>query len=323
MSRPLPLCRGTLLFIHLAVEFAPAIVSQELDATDRDHAAALIEFSSHFVNMTRTHRPASAIILDVGANDGQWTQSVQKLLRHRSVFGSRQAARNKTQLHLFEPQPRFATDLQRVVEGWPHATVHEAAAWTDDARNLTLHLSRLSVAASLLPIVAHHSGLPRYTQPNISVRAVNLATFLSTVLPDPPNASQKFVVFKLDVEAAEFELLPHLLVTGVLCRVYLLVLEWHLNALPPHERLAGLGLRLSLSTQLRTGCRSFAANAPVTVHEGAAMNNREQRVPGLWDVALQHNGTPIGPAFQPSRGVKKWQLARQTLERQQSPSGPE
>lgn len=86
--------------------------------------------------------------------------------------------------------------------------------------------------------------------------------------------------------------------------------RWHLNALPPEKRLAGLGLRLTLSELLRTGCAASHANAPITVHEGAPVNNWEQQVPGLWDVALLHNGTPV-PGEQSSRLVRAWGTARQ------------
>ena len=262
--------------------------------------------------MVESLQPARIMLLDVGANDGSWSKAV--LFRCANLMGGARA-RAMTELHVFEPQPRFVQDLAMMVRNWPFATVHNAAAWTNDARNLTFYLSRQSTSASLLPIVAKHAGQPRRGDAKISVRTVNLAAFLAARLPPRPNASKTLVALKLDVEAAEFDLLPHLLAAGVLCRVHLFVVEWHLNALAPEKRLAGLGLRLSLSSLLRTGCGARVRNEPITIHEGAPINNWEQQVPDLWDIALYHNGTPV-PGQPPSRLVRAWETSRQWLESQ-------
>ena len=56
------------------------------------------------------------------------------------------------------------------------------------------------------------------------------------------------------IEAAEYDVLPRLLVTGALCRVDFLLLEWHLNALKPGRRFAGFALRHTIDSLLRAGC---------------------------------------------------------------------
>merc|ERR1711965_508819 len=102
-------------------------------------------------------------LLDVGANDGSWTKSVLHATRKRL-----DNARESIEVHLFEPQPRFVESLDKVIEGWPNAKVHHAAAWKDDKENLTFFLSRASVSASLLPVVARHGGIPRFGKKNIT-----------------------------------------------------------------------------------------------------------------------------------------------------------
>lgn len=95
---------------------------------------------------------------------------------------------------------------------------------------------------------------------------------------------------EIDIEGAEYEVLPHLLLTGALCLVRYLVVEWHLNALPEPQRLAGLGLRLSLPMLLRAGCR----HAPPILYEddvldthtnqsaaARTINNHDVVIPGL------------------------------------------
>ena len=66
------------------------------------------------------------------------------------------------------------------------------------------------------------------------------------------------VLIKLDVEGAEYDLLPHLLVRGTLCLLDFLVIDWHLNSLPEARRLAGVGLRHSIGATVRGACRGRA-----------------------------------------------------------------
>jgi FkbM family methyltransferase len=249
-----------------------------------------------------------AIIFDVGANDGKWTQMVQALCC--KIKQTRSIAREQTEFHLFEPQPRFVTVLQDVVRGWPHATHHRAAVWKDGSRNLTFFLSRSSMSASLRAVNAHHMGVPKFGPAQMSVRSIDLAAFMAQRLPAAPDPAL-LTVLKLDVESAEYELLPHLLTHGILCRVRLLIVEWHLNALPPAERLNGLTLRLSLSSLLDKGC---GAMRPQVIHESSPVNNYEQIVPGLWNVLLHHNGTPIPGEQKSSRMVRLWDTARRRHE---------
>ena len=260
------------------------------------------------------------IILDVGANDGGWSQAVMKLARR--VEGEK--ARRTIEFHLFEPQPKFhgqGGSLDMATKGWD-AFIHEAAAWNDDTKNLTFFLARTSVSASLNAVNSWHSGIPRRGPSNISVRTVNLASYMKRVLPPIPMANETLVVLKLDVESAEYELLPYLIATGSLCRVHALLIEWHLNSRPAADRLSALGLRLSLSAQVRHACKRLYPSkprfptriqAPYVIHEGAPINNWEQQVPGLWDVALHHNGTPV-PGERPSRLVALWAKTRHAYE---------
>ena len=287
--------------------------SADQDAIDWNHLECYRIFEGHFNSLVKAHRPRRAVVFDVGANDGQWTKWVDKLVR----FGAHRAHHHPplpAEYHLFEPQPRFAPELETLRQSLsPRSTLNRVAVWTDDRRNMTFYLSRSSISASLVPVVARHAGMPRRGDAKISVRTLDLAAFLKDRLPARPNASKTLAVLKLDVEAAEFELLPHLITSGALCRVHIFIIEWHLNALPPEKRLAALGLRMSVSTLLRTGCAATADSAPIMVHEGAPTNNWEQRVPGLWEVAQFHNGTPV-PGELPSRLVRRWDDSRREVE---------
>lgn len=92
-------------------------------------------------------------------------------------------------------------------------------------------------------------------------------------------------LLKLDVEGAEYNLLPHLLVRGALCQLDYLVIDWHLNSLPEARRFAGLGLRHSLGATAREACRGRALEIE---HEEFRPINFGKPVPGLLNETVRH-----------------------------------
>ena len=99
------------------------------------------------------------------------------------------------------------------------------------------------------------------------------------------------VFLKCDVEGAEYDLLPHLLMTGALCRVTHLYMEWHLNIVSPERRLAALALRTALEHMLKSGC----AQPPVWVEHD------ESRSAGLKIGGAPRGGLPPLHAPAPRR----------------------
>ena len=87
------------------------------------------------------------------------------------------------------------------------------------------------------------------------------------------------------IEAAEYDVLPRLLVTGALCRVDYLLLEWHLNALQPTRRFAGFALRHTIESLLRAGC----VTPPKLVYHDEYFTNNFGHVPKLEDMARRHS----------------------------------
>lgn len=80
--------------------------------------------------------------------------------------------------------------------------------------------------------------------------------------------------------------MPRLLTSGALCRCTHLLIEWHLNALPPSRRLGALAIRHALEPNLRAGCDEPPA---FVEHDEYSRNNFFEKVDGLWELALKHN----------------------------------
>ena len=207
-----------------------------------------------------------AAAFDIGANDGSFSNSLAKQV-------AKQAPHVKLALHIFEPQPQFAPRLQAIAQrkrgGNINCTFHPAVAGHREG-NMTLFLSKQSQAASTLRSQARRFGV----KSALVVRSVNLAELIIAqvrALQVPPKrrpaataaavaavaaaaTQQPPILLKMDIEGAEFSLLPHLLMAGALCSVTHLRTEWHLNSQPEAQRMSGVALRLGLHNILTQGC---------------------------------------------------------------------
>jgi hypothetical protein len=201
---------------------------------------------------------------------------------------------------LMDPQPRVRETLTTLAR-WLNNTLAAKPRWVQPQRFSADSATFMPVAAwtaeTRLPFFAsvrkedsQTSSLVRAAQHGDSarahVRAIDLAAFLRKTFD---GASLRLL--KLDVEAAEYELLPHLLVTGALCLATHLLLEWHLNSLPPSRRLRALAMRLSIDEHLEKGCGAANLKPPRVAHDEFELNNRFAVVTGLDQLIEQHNGT--------------------------------
>jgi len=110
-------------------------------------------------------------------------------------------------------------------------------------------LSANSETSSLSNRMAGRFG----SRKSINVTAVDLAAFVrrgASALPAP-----ELLFLKLDVEGVEAQLLPFLLAEGALCKLTHLLIEWHLNAISPEQRLDALALKMALPSMLYYACR--------------------------------------------------------------------
>lgn len=242
------------------------------------------------------------LILDIGCNDGNWGL---KLLERIAADG--RCAREVTRLVLLEPQPDLASRLRQRTVNTTGVDVIQAAAWIADNQTLSLHVP-LSVSSRQERWASRTASLTREmalhqvgTTRNVSVLTVDLARFLTSELA---GESRWPVLLKLDIETSEYDVLPKLLVAGLLCRIHYLLVEWHLNALTPQRRLAGLALRLALNQTLQA-CKAPPLLLQFDEHAG---NNFEAQVPGLWDVAVMHNGTAAAGRASRNAGSMRWDL---------------
>ena len=80
-----------------------------------------------------------------------------------------------------------------------------------------------------------------------SVKSVDIARFLLTeILP-----FAHVIVCKMDIEGAEFTVIPHLIATGVMCQFDRFLVEWHESILPTAQQAELRSLREAMPILIR------------------------------------------------------------------------
>eukprot|EP00966_Prymnesium_polylepis_P282036 6517493-Prymnesium_polylepis.1 len=190
------------------------------------------------------------VILDIGCNRGGWSWMMLDELARIDA-----ARRRRVDLVLVEPQQHLRGQLERLVDTWRNtsrewsAQLVSAAAWIEEG-NMTIHVPGNSEATSL---VALKAGRPVRHQ---DVPTIDLARRLRSWL-DGASLS----LLKMDIESAEYALLPHLVRRGAICRVNFFLVEWHMDAVRPqpngtyaYAAADALLLRLTLGPLMRKRC---------------------------------------------------------------------
>ena len=220
------------------------------------------------------------VAFDVGANNGAWTRWLLRRAALRGVDSER------LRVHVFEPQPRYESALKKL-EQYANGSVrfHRAVASTTSANATLFYPASDTQAASTLPSMAAAYSARGVLHAPLRVPSVDLASFVGA-----ETGESSIALLKCDVEGGEYTLLPRLLITGALCRVRHLLVEWHLNALSPHERLSGLGMRLGFDRMLRAGCAGPESSWHVE-HDEFSKNNLGETVDGLSKVCNRKSAT--------------------------------
>ena len=135
------------------------------------------------------------VIFDIGANNGAWSeQLVARLAIYQALVPPA-----RLEMHLYEPQPRFARTLRNLTSSIQGATFHAVAAWRANT-TLTFYLSHGSMSASLnkanARAVRFVNGASHHT---VEVPAIDLASAIKQILAGRRRAPS---LLKLDIESA-------------------------------------------------------------------------------------------------------------------------
>lgn len=264
----------------------PTIVAATMAAGSSANERWLADVAE--INAGRLGNSRRAVHIEIGANDGLFSKHALK----RVCVGG--PARPVAARHLFvivEPQQQFRDQLVNLTKKYSGTICQvlfvNACAWTRDG-NITFSVRRDSRSAHIgaEPPTRRSKGSPG--SPTTTMPTIDFAVFMNRHV-----VASDFVFVKVDVEVAEFTLLPHLLTHGALCNVDLMFIEWHFSRIYNHAaRLGALGLRLSLVEQLERGCPARPGARRRFVQHDELQLSRHHVVPGLYERARWHNGLP-------------------------------
>ena len=266
----------------------------KLAACKRQTSAAIAEYD-HFLNdfMSQSHTArcnralGRSVVFDVGSNAGQFISNDLKL--NRALSRRHCNSTHRFTAFLFEPQRKWLSALTHLVNelSAKHSqsldiALMPFAAWT---HNTTMRFQTSKNSQEARIVTANASATPDAgtmgaARASYDVEAIDFADFvLRTLRPsDAP------VLLKIDIESAEYSLVPRLLTTGVLCLPSHLIVEWHLRHASDSDRLACLALKLALPLMLKRGCKT----PPQLLQEEFRAMNAGAQVPGLLEEAMVH-----------------------------------
>lgn len=124
------------------------------------------------------------------------------------------------EIHSFEPNPAFSHFYKDI----PKHTFHPVAVWIEDIET-EFFLDNIDGDGSTL-IADKESGELCLNSPT-TVQAINFGRWLRETV-----SSKDYVILKLDIEGAEYDLLPFLIDSNDLELIDEVFIEWHWNRLP-------------------------------------------------------------------------------------------
>lgn len=135
-------------------------------------------------------------------------------------FINKKADADSYKVYLFEPNPRFASNLTKLRKSFPHIVEYSTkAAWTSDGeRKFALDHNELAYGSTLM------EGKRKAWQAfdKVTVETFDFPTWTNQFKED-------YLIVKMDIEGAEFPILEKMLKDGSITNINELWCEFHPN----------------------------------------------------------------------------------------------
>jgi FkbM family methyltransferase len=153
-----------------------------------------------------------SVVLDVGGFEGQWASDI--------------FARYLCRIHVFEPLPEAADAIGRRFAVNPHIKLHRAAL---GAKAGTAELAVQGDGSSL-----HAPGERRVAVQVVTPEEVLAAENIGEV-----------ALLKINIEGGEYDLLEHLIATGLISRIKDIQVQFHMDIQDAEQRMHDIQSRLA------------------------------------------------------------------------------
>tara|TARA_B100000497_G_scaffold36459_1_gene42704 strand:+ start:2820 stop:3407 length:588 start_codon:yes stop_codon:yes gene_type:complete len=152
------------------------------------------------------------VFLDLGACTGE---SVK-------MFNDKWSDSSEFEIHSFEALPNNFKKLSETFGNWKNITLHQSVVYTADT-TVKFHTGTKYSSSIRSDKITGGVRVDKY----INVSSIDIAKFITDNF-----SKNDYIIMKMDIEGAEYEILPHLLNTNVLQDyVNKLYGEWHLGKL--------------------------------------------------------------------------------------------
>lgn len=162
-------------------------------------------------------RKTSYVFIDAGMHEGQSTEAFLK---------SKTASEHEWNCFAFEPEPRLFQKASKKLQN--KSTCFEQAVWTKD-ETLSFFTGKNDQSSTLMH--GKTTGNLDYTKP-ISVKAIDFSAWIKRTFDD----QKDFIILKMDIEGAEYDVLEKMLTDDTLKYINILFIEWHWQKLKGFDR---------------------------------------------------------------------------------------
>ena len=157
----------------------------------------------------------SKIFIDCGAHCGE------SILEAKSRYG------NDIKIISFEANPNLAQPLKEHFKNDSNVEIRNEATWIEDKKSTEFYLSIDWSDGSSIYKEKKSGGVSNNI--SVDIPSINLATFIKNLKKD------NYIILKLDVEGAEYEILNHLIDEGIMPLVNEFHGEFHPNKIDKPE----------------------------------------------------------------------------------------
>ena len=158
------------------------------------------------------HYITGKFFIDCGAHCGE------SIVRARSQFGS------DIQIVSFEAVPELAKNLVELYEGDSYVNIINAAVWTD---NSTIDINVCPSFTDGSSILTNLNN--NHLATKVKVPCVDISSWIKNSFD-----SEDYLILKLDIEGAEYDVLEKLCLDGTISRINELWGEWHYGHIVPN-----------------------------------------------------------------------------------------
>ncbi|WP_269931626.1 FkbM family methyltransferase [Aminobacter sp. HY435] len=156
---------------------------------------------------------ASDVVVDLGGYEGKWAAGILE--------------KYNVQMHIFEAHPKFARAVQDRFAGWDNVFIHPVALASNQG---SFTLSDDGDASSSTTTAG----------PIVTCRSVEAVAYLNQI------GVRHIALLKINIEGGEYEILPHLISTGIISGIDIIQVQFHRYS--RKDEVARDAIRRALST---------------------------------------------------------------------------